>query len=69
MSDAEAPDVPITCPECETTTRVPIKEVAATVRRHNDQIHDGEDVARVDPTIAEQLQDLVADDLGLLESS
>lgn len=69
MSDAEesTPDVPITCPECETTTRVPIEDVAAAVERHNAQLHDGEDVARVDPAIAEQLQDLVVDDLGLLD--
>lgn len=64
MSDE--PDVPVTCPECETTTRVPISEVGDSVDRHNEQLHDGEAVAEVDPDIAEQLQDLVAEDLGLL---
>jgi hypothetical protein len=67
--DADEPTVPVDCPECETTTRVPIEEVAETVERHNDRLHDGEDVARVDPAISEQLADLVADDMGLLEDS
>jgi hypothetical protein len=62
----DEPDVPIHCPDCETTTRIPISEVAESVDRHNEQIHGGEDVARVDPEIAEELQDLVAEDLGLL---
>ncbi|WP_049925772.1 hypothetical protein [Halopiger goleimassiliensis] len=61
------PRVPITCPECETTSRVPLPDVAAAIDRHNDQLHDGEDVARVDPDVAEQLADMVATDLGLLE--
>jgi hypothetical protein len=60
------PDVPIICPECDTTTRIPISKVADSVERHNEQMHDGEDIAQVDPDIAEELQDLVAEDLGLL---
>lgn len=68
-ADEQPPEVPITCPECETTTRVPIEQVADTVERHNAQIHDGEDVARVDPAIAEQLQDLIAADLGLIDGT
>jgi hypothetical protein len=67
--DADEPTVPVDCPECETTTRVSIEEVAETVERHNDRLHDGEDVARVDPAISEQLADLVADDMGLLDES
>ena len=62
----DEPDVPVICTECDTTTRMPISEVADSVERHNDQIHDGEDVAQVDPEIAETFQDLVAEDLGLL---
>lgn len=67
-SDDEGdPGVPIVCPICETRTRVPIEEVAETVERHNDRIHDGEDVAAVDPVVADHIADLVARDLGLLE--
>ena len=66
MSDDE-PTVPIVCPECETTSRVPLDDVAASVESHNDRHHDGEGIAEVDPALKEQLADLVVDDLGLLE--
>ncbi|MEF8780850.1 MAG: hypothetical protein V5A46_09260 [Haloferacaceae archaeon] len=65
--DQEEPRVPIVCPACETRTRVPIEEVADTVQRHNDRLHDGADVAEVDPAVADHIADLVATDLGLLE--
>lgn len=67
--DDGGPEVPIHCPECETTTRIPLEDVADSVERHNEQLHDGEDVARVDPAITEQLADIVVDDLGLLEDA
>lgn len=68
MSTSEdTPTVPIICPECDTTTRIPAEDVAETIERHNDQLHDGEDIAHVDPDLAEQLQNLVAEDLGLLD--
>ncbi len=63
----EEPDVPILCPDCDTETRVPLSEVAETLERHNETQHDGEECARVDPDLADQLADLVAEDLGLLE--
>jgi hypothetical protein len=63
---ADEPEVPIICPDCDTTTRIPISKVAESVERHNAQMHDGEDIAQVDPAIAEELQDIVAEDLGLL---
>ncbi|MUV90864.1 hypothetical protein GJ629_13935 [Halapricum sp. CBA1109] len=63
----DTPSVPVHCPDCETTTRVAMADVADAIERHNDQLHDGEDVARVDPDVAEQLADLVAEDLGLFE--
>ena len=66
-SNEEEPDVPIICPDCETTTEIPLSEVADSLERHNEQLHDGEEIARVDPAITEQLTDLVAEDLGLLE--
>lgn len=65
MSDDE-PRVPIVCPDCGSESRVPLSELAAAVERHNDNIHDGEDVAHVDPAIAEELREMVAEDLGLL---
>lgn len=68
MSTSEdTPTVPIICPECETTTRIPVDDVADSLQRHNEQLHDGEEIAHIDPDIAEQIQDMVAEDLGLLE--
>lgn len=66
-TDDEPPRVPIHCPACETTTDVPLPDVADAVERHNDQLHDGEAVAEVDPDLADRVADLVAEDLGLLE--
>ncbi|ADD06936.1 uncharacterized protein Nmag_3386 [Natrialba magadii ATCC 43099] len=67
--DTDGPQVPIVCSACETTSRVPLSSVADAVERHNDQLHDGEDIAQVDPDIADQIADLVATELGLLEDS
>lgn len=67
MTPDDQPTVPIVCPRCETTTDVPLPEVAETLDRHNESVHDGEAVAQVDPDLAAQLQDLVAEDMGLLE--
>ena len=64
-NDAD-PTVPIVCPECDTETRILISELAETLDRHNEGRHDGEEVAQVDPDIADQLADLVAEDMGLL---
>jgi hypothetical protein len=58
-----APTVPVVCDACGTTTRVPLSEVADTVARHNDRLHDGTDEAGVDPALVEQIRDLAADDL------
>ena len=63
---ADEPAVTVVCPECETTTRIPLSDVADSLERHNAQLHDGEDVAQVDPEIAAELQNIVAEDLGLL---
>jgi len=61
------PDVPIVCPECDTETEVPLSAVGDMLDRHNENQHDGEECAQVDPALAEELQDLVAEDMGLLE--
>ncbi|QLK27027.1 hypothetical protein HYG81_05300 [Natrinema zhouii] len=66
-SDEGAPRVPVVCPDCETTSRVPLSELADAIDRHNEQLHDGDDVAAVDPDIADRIADLAATDLGLLE--
>jgi len=68
-SDDAPPRVPIRCPECGTESRIPLPEVADALERHNDQLHDGEEVAGVDPGVADHLADLVAADLGLLDGS
>lgn len=66
MSSDESPAVPILCPECETTSRVPLDDVADQVESHNERLHDGEDVAQVDPELTDQLADLVAEDMDLV---
>lgn len=64
-SDGET-EVPIVCPECGTETRIPLSGVASTLEDHNANHHDGESVAQVDPTVAEELADLVAEDMDLV---
>lgn len=66
-SESDDPRVPIVCPDCETTTRVSLSDVADTIDRHNDQLHDGDEVASVDPDVADRIADLVAAELGLLD--
>ncbi|MFC6718882.1 hypothetical protein ACFQGT_14635 [Natrialbaceae archaeon GCM10025810] len=65
----DEPDVPIHCLECDTRARVPLSKLAETLERHNDRLHDGNEVARVDPDVADRLADLVAADMGLLEDA
>jgi len=67
MSSDDDPTVPIVCSACETTTRVPLAEVADAVERHNENVHDGEEIATIDPAIKDRLADLVAEDMGLLD--
>lgn len=61
------PQVPIVCPECGTETDVALSALAETLERHNENRHGGEECARVDPDLAAELQDLVAEDMGLLD--
>ena len=68
-SDENAPRVPVVCPDCETTSRIPLSDVADAIERHNDQRHDGDDVAGVDPDVVDRIADLAATDLGLLEDA
>jgi hypothetical protein len=64
-SDSE-PTVPILCEACGTETQLPLSEVGETLERHNEQRHDGDEIAQVDPAIADELANLVAEDLDLL---
>ncbi|WP_459820303.1 hypothetical protein [Halorubrum luteum] len=63
----EEPTVPIVCTDCETETRVPLSDVEDALSRHNEGKHDGESIAEVDPTLKDQLADLIAEDMGLFE--
>lgn len=65
-SEDDVPDIPLVCPDCGTETRVPITEASERADRHNESVHDGEDVAGIDPDIADHLLDLIAEDMGLL---
>lgn len=67
MTSDDDPTVPIVCSACETTTRVSLAEVADAVERHNENVHDGEEIATIDPAIKDRLADLVAEDMGLLD--
>jgi len=66
MADEELPDIPIVCETCGTRSKIPFDDVEATVERHNEQRHDGEEMAQVDPAVMELLADRVAEDIGLL---
>jgi hypothetical protein len=70
MADEETdePTVPIVCEACGTDTRVPLSELRETLETHNEHRHDGEEIAQVDPVIADALADAVADDLGLYDA-
>ena len=65
--DDDEPRVTIQCDACETTSRVPLSNVADAIERHNDRLHDGAEIAEVDPDLVDQLADLVAAEMGLLD--
>jgi len=65
--DTDDPEIPIVCEACGTETTVPLSDVADQLERHNENRHDGETHAEVDPALKSQIQDLVAKDIGLLE--
>jgi hypothetical protein len=66
MSD-DSPTVPVNCPVCETTTRVPVSEVAEAVAKHNENQHGGDDVAGVDSAVVDRIAALAAEELGLTD--
>lgn len=63
----DAPEIPIVCPACDTRTHIPFPDVEETVARHNEERHDGEAVAAVDPEVFDRLADYVASDIGLID--
>jgi hypothetical protein len=63
--DTDEPTVPIVCEACGTRSRVPLDDLRESLDNHNDRRHDGEEVAQVDPVLADELADQVAEDLGL----
>ena len=63
----ERPEIPVVCTACDTRTRVPFDDVEGAIERHNQQLHDGEAVAEVDPDVLEQLTDRLGKDMGLLD--
>lgn len=63
----DEPTVPIVCEACDTRTRVPLSDLADQLQRHNETRHDGDDVAGVEPALADRIADLVAEDMGLLD--
>lgn len=65
--DSDEPLVPIVCDDCETRSRIPLPDVADAVARHNETRHDGEEIAQVDPVLADRIADMAAADLGLLD--
>ncbi len=65
--DSDDPLVPIVCDDCGTRSRIPLSDVADAVARHNDTRHDGEEIAQVDPALADRIADMAAADLGLLD--
>lgn len=67
MAEEGEPTVPVVCEACGTESDVALSEVSAVVERHNDTVHDGAEKAGVDPAVADELANLVATDLGLLD--
>ncbi|MFB6136874.1 MAG: hypothetical protein ABEJ42_00850 [Halobacteriaceae archaeon] len=61
--DADTVRVPVVCEACGTTTRVSLDDLAATLERHNDRLHDGAEEAVVDPELSDQIASLAAEDI------
>lgn len=62
----DAPQVTIECEACGTETRVALSEAAERIDRHNEQRHDGEPEAGLDPVVADRLADILAEEMDIL---
>jgi hypothetical protein len=65
----DAPRVTILCEECGTESKVPLSDAAERLDQHNERVHDGEDVAHLDPVVADRLADILAEEMGIWEDS
>lgn len=63
----DIPKITIACQACGTETSVPFPDVGETIDAHNERQHDGEPVAEIDPAVKSRLQDLLAEEMGLLD--
>ena len=66
-AEKDVPDIPVVCEKCGTRSQVPFDDVEGAIERHNEQRHDGESVAAVDPDVLEALTEQVGKDMGLLD--
>jgi hypothetical protein len=66
-AEEETPKIPVVCTACETRTQVPFDDVETAVSRHNEQLHDGEAVAEVDPDVLDALTTQLGEDMGLFD--
>ena len=66
-TDEGLPDITIVCEACGTESTVPFDAVQETIDRHNENRHDGEPEAEIDPAVKSRLQDLLAEEMGLLD--
>jgi hypothetical protein len=66
-SPEDLPEITITCQACGTETAVPFPKVEETIEAHNERQHDGEPIAEIDPAVKSKLQDLLAEEMGLLD--
>ncbi|MFC6755460.1 MULTISPECIES: hypothetical protein [Haloarcula] len=67
-AEEDMPEIPVVCTACETRTQVPFEDVEGAVARHNEQLHDGEAVAEVDPDVLDALTDQLGRDMGLFDA-
>lgn len=67
MGENAEPTVPIVCSECDTRADIPLSDLSERLDSHNERLHEGEEIARVDPAVADELADLIVEELGLLE--
>ena len=66
-SEDDPPRVPVICEECATESMVPFPEVESTIDAHNERRHDGEPIAEIEPSVKSRLQDVLAEEMGLLD--
>lgn len=63
----DSPRVPIVCQECDTESMVPFSAIEETIDSHNERMHDGESIAEIEPSVRSRLQDVLAEEMGLLD--